>query len=293
MKKYMILILLFLIPEYSHATSLQILRLPVGARQTGMGGAGIGMDDETTAIYWNPAGLTSTNDKTGSLMHVNWFGGMTYEVISVTKERDNGYFGLGVEYFSAGGMLETDVNNNELGNFSPFDLCISLGMAKVFNTTPLGMTVKYIYSKLKDADYTFAADIGTILSIAENTSLGITLRNVGGAIKYYSVKEQLPLCLAAGVSYNPGEDYYLNGDLSYWKDIGLRFSFGAEYNYKYTELINLSLRMGFNNNMTMIRNATGITFGFSAVYDKKVFDYAFLPAGDLGNCHYITLTKKF
>ncbi|PIP39595.1 hypothetical protein COX18_09635, partial [Candidatus Desantisbacteria bacterium CG23_combo_of_CG06-09_8_20_14_all_40_23] len=35
----------------------------IGARGVGMGGAFIGLADEWTAIYWNPAGLTQLQGK--------------------------------------------------------------------------------------------------------------------------------------------------------------------------------------------------------------------------------------
>src|ERR1700722_3572912 len=39
-----------------------VLDLGVGARALGMGGAFVGLADDSTATYWNPAGLTGIQD---------------------------------------------------------------------------------------------------------------------------------------------------------------------------------------------------------------------------------------
>ncbi|MGH7442007.1 MAG: hypothetical protein ACREKE_04955, partial [bacterium] len=44
--------------EYTNA----VLDLGVGARSLGMGGAAVGLVDDSTATYWNPAGLTNVKD---------------------------------------------------------------------------------------------------------------------------------------------------------------------------------------------------------------------------------------
>lgn len=54
----------------------------VGARAMGMGGAFIGVADDSTALYWNPAGLAQ-------IKSIEFFGGLSHERL----ETDTEYFG--------------------------------------------------------------------------------------------------------------------------------------------------------------------------------------------------------
>ena len=71
-------VLMYDLYAQGEATVLFLIINP-GARQGGMGEAGVALADDATAIYWNPAGLAFQYndpevDKKGeaTLMHVNW-----------------------------------------------------------------------------------------------------------------------------------------------------------------------------------------------------------------------------
>src|SRR5437773_680806 len=58
---FVLLVWIFLFPTLSSAGGFESAGL--GARAIGMGGAFIGVADDWTAIYWNPAGLTQLKGK--------------------------------------------------------------------------------------------------------------------------------------------------------------------------------------------------------------------------------------
>lgn len=62
----------------------------VGARAMGMGGAFIGVSDDYTALYWNPAGLSQ-------IKWMEFFGGLSYEKMKSETE----YFGNSDSTFSS------------------------------------------------------------------------------------------------------------------------------------------------------------------------------------------------
>lgn len=64
------------------------LKLGAGARAAGLGNAFVALADDSTAIYWNPAGLTQLQTKEASLMSA--FGGKS--------ELENKYFYFSVVY---------------------------------------------------------------------------------------------------------------------------------------------------------------------------------------------------
>ena len=47
----------------------QFLKAGAGARATGMGEAGAGLNSDATSLYWNPAGLANLAGGTGTFMH--------------------------------------------------------------------------------------------------------------------------------------------------------------------------------------------------------------------------------
>ena len=52
----------------------EFLRIGVGARALGMGSAFVGLADDGTAAYWNPAGLATLQSREATAMHAEQFG---------------------------------------------------------------------------------------------------------------------------------------------------------------------------------------------------------------------------
>lgn len=61
----------------------EFLRIGVGARSLGMGSAFVGLADDGTAAYWNPAGLATLGEREATLMHAEQFGSIVqYDFLS-------------------------------------------------------------------------------------------------------------------------------------------------------------------------------------------------------------------
>lgn len=76
---------LFLLPAKSEATRYagEFLRIGVGARALGMGSAFVGLADDGTAAYWNPAGLATLERREATAMHAEQFGSIVkYDFLS-------------------------------------------------------------------------------------------------------------------------------------------------------------------------------------------------------------------
>ena len=76
-----LLVVVFMnLPAFAQGeATVLFLMINPGARQGGMGEAGVAVADDPNAVYWNPAGLAfqyenpETDHKfAGSLMHVQW-----------------------------------------------------------------------------------------------------------------------------------------------------------------------------------------------------------------------------
>ena len=73
-----IFILVFCFPLMSQTvsktgtTAAQFLKIGIGARALGMGGAYSAVSNDVTALYWNPAGLSSSKKNGIILDHQDW-----------------------------------------------------------------------------------------------------------------------------------------------------------------------------------------------------------------------------
>lgn len=200
-----------------------------GARQGGMGEAGVAAPNDATAIYWNPAGLAFQYDKPeenprgqASIMHVQWLpqfnlSDLYYDYAAGRFYLKNvGMVGLGIQYMNYGENVQTDVQGNEVGRFTSNEFAVTGSYAlKLQNNLGFGVNLKYIYSKLSDVSVdaekgkgigtSFAVDLGLLYhpGFAKNLSLGVNLSNFGPKITYID-KEQadpIPTNLRLGLAY--------------------------------------------------------------------------------------------
>lgn len=211
------------------ATVLFLMINP-GARQGGMGEAGVAIADDPNAVYWNPAGLAfqyenpETDRKfAGSLMHVQWlpqfnlddlyydFGSFRY------YWEDVGMLGLGIQFINYGENIHTGEDGEELGRFNSNEVAVTGSYAlKVRNNLSAGVGLKFIYSNLSPNIFvgeekrdgrgsTFAADLGVLYhpGFARKLSLGAALSNIGPKMTYVNKAQAdpLPTNLRLGLAY--------------------------------------------------------------------------------------------
>src|SRR5437773_9002924 len=81
-----------MLPGATHAAQIfekvgtfdgQFLKIGVGARAAGMGGAFVGVADDATALYWNAAGIARIDPEKSelSLNHANWPAELSFDQI--------------------------------------------------------------------------------------------------------------------------------------------------------------------------------------------------------------------
>lgn len=70
------LLMLAAAPAGATKYAAEFLKIPVGARAVGMGGAFVGLADDATAPFWNPAGMVYLPYKEGFLQHAEQFGSL-------------------------------------------------------------------------------------------------------------------------------------------------------------------------------------------------------------------------
>ncbi len=83
-------------------TGLSFLKLGVGGRALGMGEAYTAVASDPTAMYYNPAALSQTDNSQILLMHKEWIEGVKTDYLGATTTWNAFRFGVSVNSTSCG-----------------------------------------------------------------------------------------------------------------------------------------------------------------------------------------------
>jgi len=130
------------------------LKIGVGAREVGMGGAAVADCDNASSLYWNPGALDRMQRSEILFQQTQWL---------VTFPEGTGR------------------------TFSTYDMAIGLTYSRnIIDRFSAGITVKYIQEGLdREKASTLAIDIGSVFetNFLNNMKIGMSLSNLGGNMK--------------------------------------------------------------------------------------------------------------
>ncbi len=332
--KYILMIIVFLMSvnvlaqtSKTGTTAAQVLKMNVGPRAIGMGGAFTATADDITAMYWNPGGLANINSNEVIFNHNKLYLDIGYDFAAFAANlADIGTFGAFVSVLSMDEMKVRTIEQPE-GTGELFDagtLVIGLSYAKSLTSSfSIGFNVKYINESLYNMRATgFAVDIGTLykipvlneLRIASSISnfgtkmklegrdvLVITNSGAGGGNLINSNLEldafELPLIFRFGIAADvvKSESSRLTAavDAIHPNDHSESVNSGVEYSWNET----FFLRAGYNS-LFEHYSEKGLTLGAGINYRladviKLKFDYAYQDFGRLNEIHYFSIGIKF
>lgn len=279
------------------------LKMGVGARALGMGSAFTAVANDSTAAFWNPAGLAKLKKQEASFMHANLSDDRDYNFfnyahpLSEKNGKSNGVVALSHIRFGIDGIPETreDANgnpllddNNNVRIFSYFEdvetnTFISYGRS-LTDKLYAGFNIKYLKQKLftNKADTT-GLDLGFMYDWNEKTTLGLSFRDIGESLKWNTDtgnKDDIPVTSTFGVAHQCNDKLLISADLNKVEDMSVKFFCGAEY--KIQE--NVTLRIGSHD--------SDLTLGASFKVDTWRFDYSYADE-TLGDAHRISASKTF
>lgn len=278
-------------------SAFPFLKIDASARAVAMGGAFTGLADDESALYYNPAGIASFEEKRFILGYHNYVVDMQSGFVGYIHSFDaTKTAGLYASYLNYGDFIETDQFGNTTGEFSGGDFLLATSFAFKHNYNfAFGATAKFMYEKVQDFSATgLAVDLGgKYIADRNRWAAGLMIQNLGVQLSALGAeKERLPLAFRAGGSYNPrGIPITLSSDVILPIDNDLVFAVGGEY----FALKPFYIRMGWNSFGSNYRAAdsddswAGFSVGVGFDIRKLQISYAFSPAADLGESHRITL----
>ncbi len=166
-------------------TAAAFLEIGVGARAIGMGGAFVGIANDASALYWNPAGIARLPRPEAILIHTEWIADMRFDFAGVILPLGRfGTLGGSITSLSMDEMMVQTVDRPEgTGEyFSAGDIAIALTYAlNLTDRFSIGFSGKYIQQRIwKESASGMALDVGTIFTTGlHGLRIGASLSNFG------------------------------------------------------------------------------------------------------------------
>ena len=285
-------------------TVFNFLRTDVSSRAAGMAGSFVGVLNDPTTIFYNPAGLSTLTNPMGSVGFFKHLLDINTGYISYAQEiQGAGFVGASVLYTSYGSFTRTDEAANNLGTFSAGDLAVIVGYSNLLDENlHYGINIKYIYSSIEEYSSTgLAGDFGILYSIPDSkVTLAASILNAGTQLSEYgSVKEDLPLDVVIGGSVVPrGIPLLLH--VSFHKlnastdDFGERFR-AFRVGGEFTLGPSFQLRFGYDNEkrtdlkIGSTAGLAGFSGGIGIAVSNYRLDYAISSLGTIGEWHRVSL----
>lgn len=276
-------------------TGSEFLTMDTSARGIAMGGAMTAVTNDSSSIYWNPAGLAQVPRMSASFMHAQYVGDIIYEAASYAQRvNDAAVVGAGVRYLNGGSIQQTDVNAVNDGTFTPYSYVAEIGWGQsIYDLSDsemdvsMGVTGRVIRTSLGLADATgYGADFGIqsrFYATAMTYDVGLAIQNLGSGQKFDQVRDTLPTRVRFGAAAKPFKPLTLSVEAIAPIDDSPSGALGVEYAVDIERGVSAAARAGINTLTYQSLGAPSIlSFGLGLKLTNLTFDYAFVPMGVLG-----------
>ncbi len=259
------------------------LDFAASARSMAMGRAFVGVADDASAAYWNPAGLAQLQRKDFVATYASLFGNTGFGSINFAQPTvDMGTFGIGLVSLNTTGVPRRDLNGVEDGEFnaSQMGLLLSNGY-ELGSALSVGSSLKVIRQQVDTYAATgYGLDGSAMFRLSPTIQIGAVVRNIlAPKIKLRSESETYPLDIRLGTKWQVTHKLLMAVDADKTTGRSLKPLLGSEW--QFNDLI--ALRLGLNE--------SEITTGLGLRYKDWGLDYAFAyndavnGLSDLGASH--------
>jgi opacity protein-like surface antigen len=308
-------------------TAAQVLKINVGPRAIGMGGAFTAVANDITSLYWNPSGSANIESNEVFFNHTLLYLDIKHDYAAIASNLNGfGTVGAFVSVLSTEDMLVRTVEQPEgTGEYFNYGaIVIGLNYSRFLTENfSIGFNAKYISESIWHMNATgFAVDIGTLYKIPVLNEL-----RIAASVSNFGTKMQMSGRDATeNYPAGAGGGNLINANLEMDKfDLPLLFRFGlsadvikesasrltldvdAIHPNDHTEYLNSGMEFAWNeliflragyNSLFERDSEKGLTLGFGLNYRiidlvKVKLDYAYQDFGRLKDVHYISVGLDF
>lgn len=282
----------------------QFLKIGVGARAAGMGGAFVAVADDASAVFWNPAGIARLDEDKQELAGnvASWPADLKFYQGTLVFHLKGLPGALAVHARSLAMADEperTSFRPDGTGQFfdagyTTFGATYARNLTDKFSVGVNGNLVQLGLAEFSEQTVTF--DLGTLYDVGTlGMKIGMTIQNIGSQVKFIDRQARIPAVFRVGTSFQllQGAEHHLVGsfEFSHPPDNAERANVGGEYGFKDF----LFLRGGYNINYDAegLAAGAGVKFPISTLHTTANVDYAFTDMKDLGEVHRVSLRVRF
>ncbi|MCK4384918.1 MAG: PorV/PorQ family protein [candidate division Zixibacteria bacterium] len=284
----------FFDPNGPGSTAGNFLKIGIGAKAGGMGSAFVGLADDPSAIFWNPAGLSQLGCSQVMFVHNLWAQDIRYEYLGYALPIDpKNTVAVAFMFLHMGEILGYDENDKPTSFFSAYDAAMLLGYSrKISSHLSLGWTAKGILEKLEDQKAEAVAfDMGLFYD-SHTLSFGLSLRNLGTKLKFIEKEYPLPTDLKVGIAFKALNNHLLlSTDIDFLTDTSPGLQQGIEYNFQNVLFIRSGVEYKTRNQS--FGSSTIPAIGGGIRISKFQFDYTYSSVKSLGDLHNFSLIYRF
>ena len=276
-------------------TGAQFLKVGVGARELAMGSAAGALTEGANSVNWNPGRLAGLTQKNVTASYNALFIDESQGFVGYASPLSGnmGVVGVGVNYLTVSNIekraADTDDPDSKFSNNNTA-VSLSYARAEVRPGLDLGASLKYISQKLDTQnDKAIAVDLGSAYKINSDWTAAFSVRNFGSSIG----PDKLPLTLKGGAATKflsgkltaAGDLDWLAYDKRFYMDLGAEYALNGY----------LAFRAGYQigRSQDKLGGLTGFGAGLGLKLDRFNLDYAYVPFGDLGDTHRMTIGFNF
>ena len=300
-------------------TSLQFLKIGIGARAAGMGEACIADLKGVNSVFWNPGGLTEIPTAEAAFDYASWIGDLSIMSAAAGYNIDGiGAFAVsyvGLNYgdldealvISASGGIDSRTGNT----FSGSDMAAGFSFARRFlDNLSIGVNVKYVQEELYSYKASlWAIDVGSYYDTGwRGIRIGMAAQNFAKQARFMQTKQDyeqsydIPLLFRLGFSIDlaGGSELFLGGDPDmhaltinvdalHSNDYAERLHMGLEYRF----LSMFAIRSGYRFNYEEGQISLGGGINYQAADINFRFDYAYVDYDFLDSTHRFSIILSY
>lgn len=273
--------------------SADFLNLPTDVRTLAMAEAGQATARGAGAAQVNPAALSRIESHELYFTHAFLSAGVGMDYLAYGGSIGHHHFGLSLQHVGYGELEGRDNAGNPSANFGPHDDAYNFSYGTDIGPVETAATLRYVNSKIVESASAVTFDLGAQAAVGSDWVLGVTGRNIGGRLRYETESFALPTAVAAGAGWRAVEDWWLALDVVNPIYSPAYVAIGTEYAMPLEDLGALAFRLGMNTKTTDLGAFSGLKAGFGLRIKVLDVDYAFSPAGGLGNTHHLSIGWRF